>query len=210
MAGRNLQDRGARRMELSNSQPIVVFCLKEEDMFRVVCSIVAVLALAACSQGSRSASPLAPGGLTGSSASEEGVAVSATGSAHRIRPLPDGELWVLTFNAVKSADGTVTGQAHVDRKDLDAAWDIDVTCLSVVGNRAWIAGIVRNARGAIPRDGTVSYFYVTDNGEGADSVLDRASGIRINDAAGQDNVFCTLRPTTLPDSEIAHGNVQVR
>jgi hypothetical protein len=80
----------------------------------------------------------------------------------------------------------------------------------LVGNRAWIAGIVRNARGAIPRDGTVSYFYVTDNGEGANSVLDRASGIRINDLPGQDLVFCTDRPVVLPDSEVAHGNVQVR
>lgn len=177
-------------------------------MFRIVCSIVAVLSLAACSQGSRSASPLAPSDVTG--AASEGVVQSASGSAHRIRPLPDGELWVLTFNADKRADGTVTGTAHIDRKDLDAAWDVDVTCMSVVGNRAWIAGIVRNARGAIPRDGTVSYFYVTDNGEGADSVLDRASAIRINDVAGQDRAFCTDRPVVLPDSEIAHGNVQVR
>ena len=177
-------------------------------MFRVVCSIAAVLSLAACSQGSRSASPLAPSGVTGTAS--EGVVQSASGSAHRIRPLPDGELWVLTFNAEKRADGTVTGTAHIDRKDLDAAWDVEVTCMSVVGNRAWIAGIVRNARGAIPRDGTVSYFYVTDNGEGSDGPLDRASGIRINDLAGQDLVFCTDRPVVIPDTEIAHGNVQVR
>ena len=177
-------------------------------MFRIVCSIVAVLSLAACSQGSRSASPLVPSGVTG--AASEGVVQSASGSAHRIRPLPDGELWVLTFNAEQRADGTVTGTAHIDRKDLDAAWDVEVTCMSVVGNRAWIAGIVRNARGAIPRDGTVSYFYVTDNGEGANSALDRASAIRINDLPGQDLAFCTDRPVVLPDSVIAHGNVQVR
>jgi hypothetical protein len=177
-------------------------------MFRVVSSIVAVLSLAACSQGSRSASPLAPSGVTGTAS--EAVVQSASGSAHRIRPLPDGELWVLTFNAEKRADGTVTGTAHIDRKDLDAAWDVEVTCMSVVGHTAWIAGIVRNARGAIPRDGTVSYFYVTDNGEGSDGPLDRASAIRINDLAGQDIAFCTDRPVVLPATDIAHGNVQVR
>jgi hypothetical protein len=80
----------------------------------------------------------------------------------------------------------------------------------VVGNTAWIAGTVRNARGAIPRDGTVSYFYVTDNGEGADAPPDRASAIRINDLPGQDIAFCTDRPVVLPASDIAHGNVQVR
>jgi hypothetical protein len=142
-------------------------------------------------------------------AAENGVVALATGAAHRIRPLPDGELWVLTFNAKKRADGTVTGYAHVDRKDLDAAWDIDVTCMSVVGNIAWIAGIIRNARGALPRDGTVSYFYVIDNGEGGDAPPDQASAIRLNDREGQDREFCELRPLALPPTVIAHGNVQV-
>ena len=175
-------------------------------MFRVVSSIIAVLSLAACSATPPAAPSLA---RNGGSMSEEGVVHSVSGSAHRIRPLPDGEVWVLTFNAEKRADGTVVGQAHVDRKDPEAAWDIDVTCMAVTGNRAWIAGIVRNARGAIPRDGTVSYFWVTDNGEGGPTP-DRASGIRINDRAGEDQVFCTLQPTLLLDSDIAHGNIQVR
>jgi hypothetical protein len=138
-----------------------------------------------------------------------GVVALATGAAHRIRPLPDGELWVLSFNAEKRADGTVTGYAHVDRKDLDVAWDIEVTCMSVVGNTAWIAGIMRNARGGLPRDGAVSYFYVVDNGEGSDDPPDDASAIRLNDREGQDAEFCELRPLALPRTPIAHGNVQV-
>jgi hypothetical protein len=140
---------------------------------------------------------------------DNGVVELVTGAAHRIRPLPDGELWVLTFNAEKRADGTVTGYAHVDRKDLDAAWDIEVTCVSVVGNIAWIGGIIRNARGALPRDGTVSYFYVVDNGEGSAAPPDEASAIRLNDLEGQDRVFCELRPLLLARTVIAHGNVQV-
>jgi hypothetical protein len=140
---------------------------------------------------------------------DNGVVELATGAAHRIRPLPDGELWVLTFNAEKRADGTVTGYAHVDRKDLDAAWDIEVTCMEVAGNVAWIAGIIRNARGALPRDGTVSYFYVIDNGEGSADPRDVASAIRLNDSEGEDARFCSLRPLALPPTVIAHGNVQV-
>jgi hypothetical protein len=177
-------------------------------MFRVVWSIVAVLSLAACS----GKPPVAPSlaGPTGSSASEEGVVASASGSAHRIRPLPDGELWVLTFSANKLADGTTTGYAHVERKDLDVTFDIDVTCMSVVGNVAWIAGIARNSKGGLVQDGTVSYFYVFDNGEGEGAPVDRASAVRINDRAGQDIVFCTDRPVILPVTDIAHGNVQVR
>jgi hypothetical protein len=138
------------------------------------------------------------------------VVASATGSAHRIRPLPDGELWVLTFSARKFADGRVNGEAHVDRHDLGVSWSIDVTCLSVVGNTAWIGGIMRNSKGGLPVDGAISYFYVIDNGEGDNAAVDRASAVRVNDVAGEDIAFCSSRPLLLPASDIAHGNVQVR
>jgi hypothetical protein len=175
---------------------------------RILSSGLVLLAAVACSE-----SVVAPGrlqSLGGPVTSISSVVESAAGSAHRIRPLPDGELWVLTFSAQKQADGTVTGNAHVDRKDLDAAWDIEVTCLSVVGNTAWIGGIARNARGTVVRDGTVSYFYVIDRGEGESDPADLASAVRINDRAGEDLAFCALRPLLLPATEIAHGNVQVR
>jgi hypothetical protein len=135
---------------------------------------------------------------------------SASGAVHRIRPLPDGQLWVLSFNAQKSENGTVTGYAHIDRQDLGWSWDVEVTCLSVVGNIAWIGGIIRNASGGVAQDGTVSYFYVIDNGEGENDPVDRASGVRLNDLDGEDIRFCTDRPLVLPATDIAHGNVQVR
>jgi hypothetical protein len=171
-------------------------------------AVTLVLGCAPAGDGPTSASASA-GLATLEAAADNPVVALATGAAHRIRPLPDGELWVLTFNAEKRADGTVTGYAHVDRKDLDVAWDIDVTCMSVVGNTAWIAGIIRNARGSLPRDGTVSYFYVVDNGEGSAAPPDEASAIRLNDREGQDTVFCELRPLLLLRTVIAHGNVQV-
>lgn len=179
-------------------------------MHRAVGSIVAALFVAGCgSEGRMPGTPTAPA-VSAAARSLEGIVEGAAGSAHRIRPLPDGELWVLTFNAEKRSDGTVTGYAHIDRKDLDAAWDVDVTCLSVVGNTAWIGGIIRNARGPLPQDGAISYFYVIDNGEGTDAAPDRASAVRLNDLAGEDIRFCTDRPLRLAASDIAHGNVQVR
>ena len=159
-------------------------------MSRAVWLIIGALVAAGCGDGGRMpAAPSAPA-LTGPATSLEGVVEAATGSAHKIRPLPDGELFVLTFSAVKRTDGTTTGYAHVDRKDLDIAFDVDVTCLSVVGNTAWIGGIIRNARGGLARDGTISYFYVIDNGEGSDAPPDRTSTIRFNDRAGEDIAFC--------------------
>jgi hypothetical protein len=136
-----------------------------------------------------------------------GVVASATGSAHRIR---GDELWVLSFTAVQRADGRVTGQAHIDRKDQDVAWDVDVTCLSVSGNTAWIGGIIQNQRGDVAINGRISYFYVIDNGEGDNASADVASAIRVNDVAGEDLAFCSDQPLLLPASPVEHGNVQVR
>ena len=177
-------------------------------MHRILSSSLVVLVTLACSESA--VAPKQSVSLGGPATSIGGVVASASGSAHRIRPLPDGELWVLTFNATKFADGSVNGEAHVDRHDLGVSWSVDVTCLSVVGNTAWIGGIIRNSKGGLPRDGTVSYFYVIDNGEGEDAPPDRASAVRLNDQAGEDIAFCTTRPLGLVASDIAHGDVHVR
>jgi hypothetical protein len=139
--------------------------------------------------------------------SSAGVIASATGAAHRIR---GDELWVLSFNAVKRADGRVTGQYRVDRKDVPVSFNVDVTCMSVSGNTAWIAGIIRNQAGGLAVEGTVSYFYVIDNGEGPNGGGDIVSGLRLNDVAGEDIAFCEDRPLLLPAVPVELGNVQVR
>ena len=140
-------------------------------------------------------------------ASVGAVVASATGGIQRIRA---DELWVLGFNAVLHEDGSATGTYHVDRQDLGISFDVEVTCMSVVGNTAWIAGIIHHVKGPLVQEGTVSYFYVTDNGEGEGAPVDIASAVRINDAAGQDEVFCTDRPVVLPSGPIDFGNAQVQ
>lgn len=135
------------------------------------------------------------------------VVASATGGVQRIR---SDELWVLGFNAVRHADGSATGNYHVDRQDLGITFDVDVTCLTVVGDTAWIGGIIRKVKGPLVIEGTVSYFYVIDNGEGSDAPVDIASAIRINDLAGRDQVFCQDRPLLLSRGPIDFGNLQVR
>jgi hypothetical protein len=172
--------------------------------------LVLVIAAALACRESTVAPDYESASLGGPSTSLAGVVESASGGAQRIRPLPDGELFVLSFNAEKREDGSVTGYAHVDRKDLDLSFDVEVTCLSVVGNTAWIGGVIRNPHHALVVDGSISYFYVIDNGEGEDAAVDRASAIRFNDRAGEDIVFCSQRPLLLPATDIAHGNVQVR
>ena len=135
------------------------------------------------------------------------VTASASGGVQRIR---SDELWVLGFNAVRHADGSATGNYHVDRQDLGIKFDVDVTCLSVVGDTAWVGGVIRKVDGPIVIEGTVSYFFVVDKGEEAGAPVDVASAIRINDVAGQDLVFCNDRPTLLASGPIDFGNLQVQ
>lgn len=135
------------------------------------------------------------------------VVASASGGIQRIR---GDDLWVMGFNAVRHADGSATGNYHVDRQDLGIKFDVDVTCLSVVGDTAWIGGVIRKVDGPVVIEGTVSYFFVVDKGEGSDAPVDVASAIRINDVAGQDLVFCRDRPVQLSRGPIDFGNLQVR
>jgi hypothetical protein len=156
---------------------------------------------AACATPDRPTSPLPHASV------DHGVIQSASGAAHRTT---GDEPFILSFNANKRADGRVTGNYHVDVKASDVSFDVDVTCMAVVGNTAWIAGIISKSHAPLVREGTVSYFYVIDNGEGADAPPDIASAVRINDRAGEDQTFCTLRPLLLPSRPVEFGNVQVR
>jgi len=171
-------------------------------MHRRITALALGLATLACDAPADPAGPAEDFG-----ASLTSVIASATGSAHRIR---NGELWVLSFNASKRADGRVTGQARMDRKDAEVSINIRVTCMSVVGNTAWIGGIIDNQAGDIAVDGTVSYFYVIDNGEGDGAPADIASAVRLNDVEDEDLRCCEEQPLLLPASPIEHGNVQVR
>lgn len=140
------------------------------------------------------------------------VVALANGSGHRVR---SGRTLVFDFTARRFADGSADGSYRLDWQDLGPALDhqrlrleVDVTCMSVSGHTAWVAGIITHVDGPIAQEGTVSYFYVVDNGEG--DGVDEISTLRLNDRAGEDRVFCDTRPTLLSSVPIEMGNAQVR
>ena len=135
-----------------------------------------------------------------------------TGSGHTDLPV-SGDMRGFTFHAKRNPDGTASGSYRLFRHDTGLWFTVDVTCVSVAGNTAWVAGIISdtNAPGTIIV-GRVSYFYAIDGGEGV-GTIDKISRARINDQAGQDAVFCALKPTTIFDPNpltILEGNVQLR
>ncbi len=143
---------------------------------------------------------------------QAGGGVLLTGAGHTDLPI-SGDMRNFTFHVRKDADGNVSGGYRVHRHDIDAWFTVDATCMEVVGNTAWVGGIIADTNVPnIIRVGAVSYFFATDDGEGA-GAADRVSRARTNDAAGQDRNFCNLKPTGIFDPNpltILQGNVQLR
>ena len=115
-----------------------------------------------------------------------------------------------TFHAIQHPDGSVSGSYRNLRTDLGAVIDVEVSCLAVSGNTAWIGGHIVSSNIPTIVIGSVSYFYAIDNGEGQDAPADVVSVLRVNDAAGRDLEFCTNRPLLLAPRTVQFGNVEVR
>jgi hypothetical protein len=136
-----------------------------------------------------------------------GAPIVVSGSGHI--EAGDG-LRNLTFHAVQHPDGSVSGSYQIYRTDLGVGFTVDVQCLSVVGNGAWIGGIIASTTQTGVNVGTVSYFYAFDNGEGSNAPPDVVSIARINDVPAALEEFCTEHPQILPPRIVQFGNVQIR
>jgi hypothetical protein len=127
---------------------------------------------------------------------------SATGSGHFTLA---GELRTFTFNAVTHTDGTVTGEAQLDARATGFSEHLQIDCLQVIGNTAYMSGtITRSSREDFV--GGTGVFSVQDNGEGNNNNEDQISLLHslLEPAPGQ----CELEHR-LPDQPIEEGNVQV-
>ena len=91
------------------------------------------------------------------------------------------------------------------------SFHVDVTCMLVIGNTARIAGIIsKRSDPLLVREGTVSYFWMVDNGAGPDAPPDVVSTARTNDVPEAMADFCGNGFTNLPPNDVVHGNVRVR
>jgi hypothetical protein len=136
-------------------------------------------------------------------ASSSEVQASATGAGHRIS---GGELRSFSFAAVRQADGTVTGQAHVYPRSLDAFAQISIDCLSFPApNIAHMSGTVTfTSDPTVFGSGEYVHFAVQDNGEGSAAEPDRITGIPENDP-----VRCDQGAPPATFNPIVRGNVRV-
>jgi hypothetical protein len=144
----------------------------------------------------------------------DGGGPSATGGSHLVVHDVFGlhtlELQDFGFNAKIKNDGSADG--WFDYRDVEDgtpfSTDGPVTCLTVIGNDAWIGGVIRSSN-----DPTVvglgAWWHVTDNGEGRNAPADVTTFLGIGSLA-QTQAFCDDHPAYRFPFAIDGGNIQVR
>lgn len=175
--------------------------------FKAATLVTTLLVTINCAETSRSPTAASVGPTDSRMQAISGA--RATGSGHTVA---GGEPRTFAFGAVGHPDGSASGSFQIVIHAIDAHIHVATTCMRVRNDTAWVAGIIAKSNHPVVREGTVSYFWASDGGEGPDAV-DKVSTARINDAAGEDQRFCTLMPdeafSGLPGNVVLGGNVQV-
>jgi hypothetical protein len=91
-----------------------------------------------------------------------------------------GEISTFTVNALKKKDGSVQGHVTYHVRGMDFSFRMDITCMTITGNRATLAGVVSQFIGSGEPPvwiqlGMTGTFAVEDNGQGQD--VDKISDV---------------------------------
>ena len=161
--------------------------------------VVALAALAAAT--------VAAGGFAAGAASGP----SATGSGHLTyfdeNEQEEGKR-TFSFTAHQNRDGSADGNAHVHNRPQELKQNIDIDCLDVEGNTAWLGGVITKST-VSSFEGRRIVFSVQDNGEGSKAKPDRISFIYRQGSDPMPSTDChVFHPA--PAREVQQGNVQVR
>ena len=206
-------------------------------MRRIILSLTALAALAACSESPTEVADSAP---VFAQASAARVVASVSGSGHALCSADgatcnseegDRALRTSSLSARLYADGTAHGNARFNNRGREQAWKADVECVLFrpsKPNQVWMMGTLTHGYGQAPSPSGIPYevgtrvlFAVEDNGEGHAAVaLDRLVGF----ATVPEAQFQQLCPVFNAQIEVlpfddfmaffgfnaTHGNIQVR
>ena len=168
-------------------------------------ALAAVALLAACNEPSSPAAAAALDGLSASSVAGNGVLnrVSVGGSDQDVTLNTDANF---SLAAIRYGDGSVAGQWSDQFGQGQGGVQVDINCLVVAGNQAWIGGIIRSGStgvGGVDLSGLAALTRVVDNGTSANDAPDAISFTFIGLA-----VQCTAQPN-LPLFAMTGGQVTV-
>ena len=142
-------------------------------MKRIATLFLALLTLAAC----QDRGPTAPQPeLELTAAAVSGIVYQVTGSGAVVREdLEGAPRETYGFQAQVDAAGNAGGEAEVHFPSDEVKVHIDVQCLVVERNRAWLSGPVTRSDDPETPVGRVYVWMVVDGGEGGDAAPDRIS-----------------------------------
>ena len=164
---------------------------------------VFALALCACSAESSAVSPDLP--LEAAFSGRPVAKVTGSGHFH----LANGDLRTFSFNARERADGSVSGQFQINNRAFPAHAHGRVTCMTVIGNDAWLGGIIESSSNPT-LVGLVSRWQVEDNGQGQAASPDRINQIPLSFTPGADLAYCADTPDELtPFNDVESGNIRI-
>jgi hypothetical protein len=145
---------------------------------------------------------------------ENGVVASASGGYGFTGSTAVGSTFVIhpfTFNVQLKSDGSVTGHYNYTqlRDGVELTAKGSLTCAVIVGNRAWVGGIIeQSSRESLV--GLDMWFQVQDNGEpGADETPDMSTTLGAGDP-GTGQQYCDDAPEPRFPFFGSQGNIQVR
>lgn len=174
-------------------------------------SLVPALALAVGLAGCDASEIVEPSVSPSFAAVGQGASVSGSGHFS----LGDGESRIFTFSAREGGNGNVSGQFTLTRtisgfgSENPAILNLqaEVVCLTVVGNRAWVGGVVNSSSNPDWVGGELGWA-VEDDGEGPASV-DLISLVNVpNRTPGYAQAVCDNK-ARVPAVAIERGNVSV-
>jgi len=119
---------------------------------------------------------------------------------------------VVWIRVQQKQNGEVKGSYRIELTSSGVFFEVKASCVAIDGNVAWVGGHISATNSTAIQIGSVSYFYLIDNGKKrrGQPTDDIISSARINDQAGRDVEFCTTRPLQLPALTGLLGDVQVK
>ena len=147
-------------------------------------------------------------------AAATGGGTSATGGSHLtvhdVFGLQTLELQNFDFNAKVKSDGSTDGWYTYREVDdgVPYLFKGPVTCLTVIGQDAWIGGVIENSNDPT-YTGLSAWWHVRDNGEGSGDPPDITTFAGVG-SAEETAAFCAAHNPFRHPFPIDGGNIQVR
>jgi hypothetical protein len=136
--------------------------------------------------------------------------IAVSGSGHLTAVGADTDWRTFSFHAKADEDGSNASgsfQSQSRQNDPDNYIKGDIVCVAVVGNQAWMVGVVTSSTAPTAPVGTFTRFRVIDNGEGSGSPPDQISLLNVGFLVPPP--YCFNKPDAPALFDIEAGNVQI-